>query len=157
MAYTLARKYYTHKCLFSEFISRKMTSVTRKYFSGINYPKITYHVFVCDSENYTEKLFGELFSLKISFQLHEMMFSLQFRVPGMELKNPSSPEIRKTYEKVTESPTPSRAPKIRKKNTKNTKKGIFRPFSYFFCIFVRIFGRGGGFRDFFVFFSYFRA
>ena len=32
-------------------------SVTGKYFTGINFPKITVHVFVCDSENYMEKLF----------------------------------------------------------------------------------------------------
>ena len=49
-------------------------SVTRKYFPGINFPKITYHVFFCDLENYMEKLVG-LFLGKISFQLHEVMFS----------------------------------------------------------------------------------
>ena len=32
-----------------------------KYSSGINFPKITYHVFVCDSENYMETLFGNSF------------------------------------------------------------------------------------------------
>ena len=34
---------------------KKYTSVTRKSFSGINFPKITYHVFVCASENCMEK------------------------------------------------------------------------------------------------------
>ena len=29
-----------------------------KYFSGIHCPKITFHMFICDSENYMEKLFG---------------------------------------------------------------------------------------------------
>ena len=29
--------------------------------SGINFPKIALHVFVCDSEDYMEKLFGNLF------------------------------------------------------------------------------------------------
>ena len=34
---------------------------------GINFPKITYHVFVCDSENYMEKLFGNYFLGKSHF------------------------------------------------------------------------------------------
>ena len=33
-------------------------SVTRKYFSGMNFPKITYYVFVCDSENCIEMCLG---------------------------------------------------------------------------------------------------
>ena len=31
------------------------------FFSGINFPKITLHVFVCDSEHYMEKSFGNYF------------------------------------------------------------------------------------------------
>ena len=74
---------------------------------------------------------------------------MRFRVPGIELKNPSSLEIRKKYEKITKSPTPGRAPKIRKKYRKNTKTVIFEPFLYFFCIFSYFRGptRGGGFRS----------
>ena len=60
---------------------------------------------------------------------------LRFRVPGIELKNPSSPEIRKKDEKITKSPNPGRAPKIRKRYRKNTKTAKKSPFSFFFCIF----------------------
>ena len=42
-------------------------SVTWKYFTGINFPKITLHVFICDSENYIEKLFGNYFLGKSHF------------------------------------------------------------------------------------------
>ena len=61
--YTLARKYYIHKVLFSELIPPppNYISVTRKQFSGINFPKATYHVFACDSENYMENRLGILF------------------------------------------------------------------------------------------------
>ena len=48
-------------------------SVTR-LFSGVNFPKITFHVFVCDSENCMEILLGN-FSWKTSFQLHKRMLS----------------------------------------------------------------------------------
>ena len=36
-------------------------AVTRECLSGIHFPKVTYHVFVCDSENYMEKRFGNYF------------------------------------------------------------------------------------------------
>ena len=39
----------------------------KKYFSGINFQKITYHVFVCDSENYMEKCFWNYFLGKTHF------------------------------------------------------------------------------------------
>ena len=60
---TLARKYYIHKLLFSELMSRKITlqlqeNIFRELISRkLHFPKITCHVFVCDSENYMEKLF----------------------------------------------------------------------------------------------------
>ena len=54
----------------------------------------------------------------------------RFRVPG-----PPARKYEKKYEKVTKSPTPGRAPKIRKKYRKNTKTVIFGPFACFF-IFV---------------------
>ena len=40
----------------------------------MKFPKITLHVFVCDSENCMEKLFGNYF-LEIAFQLHKVVFS----------------------------------------------------------------------------------
>ena len=42
-------------------------SVTESYFSRVNYPKNSLHVFVCDSENYMEKLFGNYFLGKSHF------------------------------------------------------------------------------------------
>ena len=49
-------------------------SVTRIYFSGINFPKITYQGFVVIRELHGNRVW-ELFSWRISFQLHEIMFS----------------------------------------------------------------------------------
>ena len=63
-------------------------------------------------------------------------------------------KIRKNYE----IPHPGRAPKIRKKYRKNTKTAQKSPFAYFFWIFFSYFrgpSRGGGFRNFFVFFFVF--
>ena len=51
-------------------------SVTYKYFSGINVPKTTFHVFVCDSESYIQKKILELFSRKVALQLRKTMFFL---------------------------------------------------------------------------------
>ena len=39
----------------------------KKFFFGINFTKITYQVFVCDSENYMEILFGNYFLRKSHF------------------------------------------------------------------------------------------
>ena len=92
----------------------------------------------------------------VQFKLRDR---LRFRVPGVELKNPSSPEIRNKSEKIMKSPTPGRAPKIRKnteKIRKRPKNHRFRIFSVFFSYF-RGPTRGGGFRNFFAFVSYFRA
>ena len=85
---------------------------------------------------------------------------LRFRVPGIELKNPSSPEIRKKYEKYRKKirNPPSRVgPRKYEKNTKNTKIAQKWPFSYFFCIFFVFSGPdpGWGISYFFVCFSYF--
>ena len=33
----------------------------------MNFPKIAYHIFVCDSDNYVEKLFGNYFLGKSHF------------------------------------------------------------------------------------------
>ena len=59
---SLARKYYIHEFLFLELVSQKITfRLQEKSFSGIHFPRIAYHVFVCDSENYMERLFGNYF------------------------------------------------------------------------------------------------
>ena len=51
--YTLARKYYIHNFLFLELISRKFTFQLQKNIClELIFPKFTFHVFVCDSENY---------------------------------------------------------------------------------------------------------
>ena len=65
--YTLARKDYIHKCLLSELISRNITFQLQDLFSGINFPKITYQVFVCDLDNYMDKLFTNHFLEKSHF------------------------------------------------------------------------------------------
>ena len=57
----------------------------KKYFFGINFPKITYYVFVCDSENCMETLFGN-FSCKIAFQFHEIPKNLSRLVLGDNLQ-----------------------------------------------------------------------
>ena len=69
-----------------------------------------------------------------------MLLALRFRVPGIELKNPSSPEIRKKYEKITESPAPGRALKIRKNTENKNKNGDFWAVFVFFLYFFRILG-----------------
>ena len=65
--YTPARKDYIHKVLFSELISRKNTFQLQDFFSRMNFDKITYHVFVCESEKYMEKRFGNYFLGKSHF------------------------------------------------------------------------------------------
>ena len=61
-AYTPARKGYIHNFLFSELIYPKITFQLQEiFFSGINFPQITYHIFVCDSENDMKKLFWNYF------------------------------------------------------------------------------------------------
>ena len=72
-------------------------------------------------------------------------------------QKPLKPGNTKKIRKVTKSPTPGRAPKkTKKKHESGPKMTVFVFFLYFFRI---LWGptRGGGFRDFFVFFSYFRA
>ena len=88
---TPATKDYIHNFLFSELISRKITFQLQEIFfcSGMNFPKITYHVFVCDSENYhppenvrsQEKMFLELISLcKCNFSNFHNYFFMQVQV-----------------------------------------------------------------------------
>ena len=74
--YTLARKYYIHIFVFGINFPINYISVTRRYFSGVNFnfPKITYHVFVCDSENYIEKRFGNYFLGKSHFSYMKYCF-----------------------------------------------------------------------------------
>ena len=83
-------------------------------------------------------------------------FALRFRVPGIELKNPSSPEIRKKYEKIYEIPHPFRASKIRKKIQKKYKNGPKITVFVFFLYFFRIFGARPGVGDFIIFSYFFR-
>ena len=62
--------------------------------------------------------------------------------------------------KVTKSPTPGRAPKIRKKYRKKYENGPKMTVFVFFLYLFRIFGARPGVGDFvifFVFFSYFQA
>ena len=64
----LARKDYIHNFLFSELNSRKITfQLQENSFRKLIFPEITYHIFVCDSENYMEKLFGNYFLGKSHF------------------------------------------------------------------------------------------
>ena len=72
--YTPASKDYIH-FFFGINFPKIYISVTRKYFSGINFPKlhVTYSFVI--PEKLHGKAFWELFSWKISFQLHEIMFS----------------------------------------------------------------------------------
>ena len=53
---------YINVCFWNQF-PPKLHFSYKKYFSGINFPQITYHVFVCDSENYMDKRFGNYFLL----------------------------------------------------------------------------------------------
>ena len=49
-------------------MSRKITYQLQDFFcSEMNFPKIAYHVFVCDSENYMEESFGNYFLGKSRF------------------------------------------------------------------------------------------
>ena len=51
---------YINVCFGIHFLINNI-SVTQSYLSGINIPKITYRVFVCDSENYMENCLGVIF------------------------------------------------------------------------------------------------
>ena len=69
-------------------------SVTQTYFSGINFPKITWHVFVCDSRNYMEKLFGNCLGLshvsytEECFRIHFAIISILCKIcAGVLLHN----------------------------------------------------------------------
>ena len=75
---------------------------------------------------------------------------MQFRVPGIELKNPSSPEIGKKYE----IPHPRSGPENTKKIQKKYKNGDFWAVFGIFLHFFHIFGARPGVGDF-IFFSYF--
>ena len=67
--YTPARKDYIYKVLFwGTFQLHKTISI------GIHFRKITWHVFVCDSENYKETLL-RIISWKNSCQLHKRFLS----------------------------------------------------------------------------------
>ena len=78
--YTLARKGYIHKkFVFGIDFPINYISVTRKYFSWIDLPKITYHIFAGDSENYMEKWFGKYFLGKSHFIYMKQCFRNWFR------------------------------------------------------------------------------
>ena len=47
-------------------------------FSGVNFPKITLHVFIWDSEKYMEKLFGSYFPGKMQFSYMKWCFRNEF-------------------------------------------------------------------------------
>ena len=84
---------------------------------------------------------------------------MRFRVPGIELKKPSSLEIRKKYEKKTknyEIPHPGSGPENTKKIQKKYEKGHFRAIFVFFLYFFRIFGARPRVGDFVVFSYFFR-
>ena len=85
---------------------------------------------------------------------------LWFRVPGIELKNPSSQETRKNYKKKLQNPPPRVGPRKYEKNTEKKwkwpKNDRFRIFSVFFSYF-RGPTRDGRFRSFSYFCLYFRA
>ena len=72
-------------------------------------------------------------------RLAEKNLFLRFRIPGIELKNPSSPEIRKKIRKSHEIPHsgsgPENTKKIQKKYENGSKMTVFVFFLYFFCIF----------------------
>ena len=57
-----------HFCFSTSFpkIRRKKSFQLQEIFVGINFPKVTFHVFICDSENYMEKRFGNDFLWEIS-------------------------------------------------------------------------------------------
>ena len=59
--------------LFLNEFPEKYVSYIKRSLLGINFPKVTLHVFACDSENYIEKLSWN-YSCEIAFQLHKIMF-----------------------------------------------------------------------------------
>ena len=61
------KRSHTQIFVFGISCPKNYISVTRKYSSGINFPKITYHAFVCDSENYMDRRFGNYFLGKSHF------------------------------------------------------------------------------------------
>ena len=81
--------------------------------------------------------------------------NLRFRVPGMELKNPSSPEIRKKNTKTSRNPPPRVGPRKYEKNTEKIRKRSLSDCFRIFSVFIfRIFGARPWVGDF-VTFSYF--
>ena len=73
------KRLHTSMCVFGIDFPKNYTSAPRKYYSGTNFTKITYHVFVCDSENCIEKLFGNYFLGKSHFSYMKYCFRNQFR------------------------------------------------------------------------------
>ena len=71
--YTPASKDYIHTFLFWELIPEKLHLSYIEIFSRINFPKITLHVFVCDSENYMKNVWD--FLEKSHFSYIKRMFS----------------------------------------------------------------------------------
>ena len=76
-----------HAFLFSEFISQKITFQLPEmfffFFSRIHLPKIIYHVFVCDSENYMEKCLGIIFVENLISEIFSYMnscFGINFAI-----------------------------------------------------------------------------
>ena len=65
---------YMNFCFRINFL-KSYISFTYMFFSGIDFPKIVLkHVFVCDSENYLEKLTWDYFLGEIASQLHKISF-----------------------------------------------------------------------------------
>ena len=79
--YALARKYYIHNVLLLEFIPIITCQLQEMFFfSGINFPKMSYHVFVCDSKNYMEKLFGKYFLENLISVTWNNVFGINFAI-----------------------------------------------------------------------------
>ena len=55
-------------------------SVTRNLFLELISQKITYHVFICDSENYMEKLFGNIFLENLISVTSNNVFGIIFAI-----------------------------------------------------------------------------
>ena len=56
-------------------------SVLWKHSSGINFLQITYHVSVCDSENYMEKSYGNYFLENLISVTQKNVFGINFAIP----------------------------------------------------------------------------
>ena len=96
--YTQARKIlHTYILVFGINFPNNYIAVTRRYFSGINFPKVAYHVFVSVSENYMENVLGIIFLENLISVTWNNVFGINFAIiSGWSVANQVQWHVRPT-------------------------------------------------------------